>query len=332
MAAAVGMTADYDSHSDFQLEANCRHAAVFLEALKHVDRTGEVLTVADYGAATGLNSMKLFTPAFRAFRETSGTPIMVYHTDLPGNHWPVLYNNALTSPHSYLSLPDIHMAGVGRSFYGRLFPANSISLMHIANAIHWFSKWSSTDYQLQKFLENDLKFHAELRSLSDADLNRFISARCEELKTGGRLIVAAYSSPLRHDFHYHALRRMQEEGLTSSKLLQQAPVYYYHTSTASLEAAVALHPALSLVHMHEYDLLHVLYRQYKTDRNIRRYAKSLAEMVRAFLGDLMKQLFIQEKSEVDLNEVFFNYVEDYFRANPKPFAMKVLDAVIDKVG
>ena len=332
MAAAVGMTADYDSHSDFQLEGNRRHAAVFLEALKHVDRTGEVLTVADYGTATGLNSMKLFTPAFRAFRETSGTPIMVYHTDLPGNHWPVLYNNVLTSPHSYLSLPDIYMAAIGRSFYERLFPANSISLMHTANSIHWFSEWSSTDYQLKKFLENDLKFHAELRSLSDADLNRFMSARCEELKTGGRLIFNAYSGPMIHDYRYHVLQRMQEEGLTSSRPLQQASMFYYHTPPASLAAAVALHPALSLIHINEYEVSHSGYRYYETEGDAGKYAKSLTGMIRAFLGDLMKQLFIQEKSDVDLNEVFFNYVEDYFRADPKPFTLKMMDAVIDKVG
>ena len=71
------MTQTYDSSSAWQMQVNQRHGSLLIEALRYVDRPGEVLSLADYGSATGLNSMKAFTAAFQTFRETSDTPILV---------------------------------------------------------------------------------------------------------------------------------------------------------------------------------------------------------------------------------------------------------------
>ena len=325
------MSTSYDAYSMLQMVANQRHVQLILEGLRQVDTSGEVITLADYGSATGLNSMRAFTTAFQTFRETSNTPILVYHTDLPDNPWSVLFTNALTSPHSYLSLPNTYVAGVGRSFYEKLFPSNSISLMHTANCIHWLSTRSSVRGQLKLFIEDDETILSELRALSDADLNRFLSLRSEELKPGGRLILHAYTSPFKHSFRYYALLRMQEEGLISPEPLLRASIYSFPTSVSSITAAVSRLPCLRITDMQEYEFHNQLYREYETDGDANKYGERMAKIFRAVQEPITKDLLKDESYPgKDLTDVYFEYTADHLRLHPDSLFLKQVDVIIDK--
>ena len=329
--AAAVMTSDYDSKSTFQMTANQRHISLISEALTYVHRPGEVLTVADYGSATGLNSMMALTPAFQTFRSTSSTPILVYHTDLPDNHWSVLFNNALSSPLSYLSLPDIYVAGVGRSYYEQVFPANSIWLMHAANTLHWLSTHPKGQGQLQKSAEDDPELLAELRALSEADINRFISLRKEELKVGGRLILHAFTSFFPTHYRLHVLQRMQQEGLISSEPLQSSTIYFFPTSVAGVTEAVAKHPSLRLSSIQEYEYENPFYAAYAADGDTDKYVTGMIGLLRSTQEGLVRDVLKEEASDQDLVEVFFKYTAELVSEHIVPVTIKEVDAVIDKL-
>ncbi len=135
-SSSVAMCDTYNSHSFDQLGSNYRHISLLTQALLAVDRPENTISMLDCGSATGLNSMKTFSAAIQAFRETSQTPIMVYHCDLPSNPWSVLFTNAISSPYSYLSLPNTYAAGICRSYHSRVLPSNSLSIVFSLHSLH----------------------------------------------------------------------------------------------------------------------------------------------------------------------------------------------------
>ena len=327
---AVGMAPNYDRNCSFQMTAKKRHVGLLADALKHAERPGKVLTVADYGSATGLNSMMACTPAFQTFRSTSSTPIQVFHTDLPDNPWSVLFNNALSSPHSYLSLPDIYVAGVGRSFYEQVFPASSICVMHAANTLHWLSTHSSVACQLQKYVEGSPEIHMELRGLAERDFHSFLAHRSQELKPGGRLILQMFTTIFKQDYKYHALHQMQSEGLISPKPLERVKVMGYPISVDSFDSIMSHFPALKVIWLQKYHGLDDFYSEYLLDGDREKYAARRSEMNRAVNEGVMRQLFREERTDKDLVNVYFDYIRRYFHANPYAFAQDEFDAVLEK--
>lgn len=267
----------------------------------------------------------------KAFRATSQTPILVYHCDLPSNPWSVLFNNALSSPHSCLSLPHIYVAGVGRSYYEQLFPTNSLSLVHTANTLHWLSTWSTTRQQLQKYIEGDTALHAELKATAEADLNSFITHRSEELKAGGRMVLQIFTCFFPQEIRYQTLLRMQQEGLISSEPLQRATIFAYPVSVDFITSTVAQHPSLCLLSLQQYEANDEFYQRYEVDGDRERFARERTAMNRAVSEGLTADLFKEERSEKDLVEVYFAYVEDYLKEHPQPFQIKEVDAIIEKV-
>lgn len=323
-----GMSASYDGHSAVQMTANQRHISLVLEALRQVDRPDQVLTVADFGSATGLNSMKTFSSAFQAFRLTSQTPILVYHCDLPTNPWSVLFSNALSSPHSYLSLPNVYTAGVGRSFYCRLFPANSLSLGYTTFSLHWLSTHSQAQDQLEKFVQNDSQFHAELRAQSNQDLDAFLTHRAAELKPGGRLILHMITDVIAHKPRYDTLLEMESEGLISHEPLRRFPVHAYHSTPELLSQAVARQPHLQLLSIQPIHLYDPLYQQFLVDGDAAEFGKQVAKHSQAVSENIFLDLFKEETRPKDLVDILFQKTEKWYASHPEPLLTQEVDAVI----
>lgn len=326
-----GMSANYDGHSAVQMAANQRHIGMVLEALKQVDKPDEVLTIADFGSATGLNSMKTFSAAFQTFRESSNTSILVYHCDLPTNPWSVLFTNALSSPHSYLSLPNTYTAGVGRSFYARLFPSNSVSLAYTTFSLHWLSTHSQAENQLHKYAQKDPEFHAELRALSNQDLQTFLTHRAAELKSSGRLILHMITDEIACKPRYDTLVEMENEGLISHEPLRRFPVYAYHSTPDLLAAAVARIPRLQLLSLQPVHLYDPLYQQFLADGNAAEFGKQVAKHSKAVSENIFLDLFKDEGSPQDLVNILFQKTEKWYESHPEPLLTQEVDAVIGVV-
>ena len=326
-----GMSASYDEHSTVQMAANQRHISLVLEALKQVDRPDEVLTVADFGSATGLNSIKTFSPAFQAFRLTSQTPIWVYHCDLPTNPWSVLFTNVLSSPHSYLSLPHVYTAAVGRSFYSRLFPANSVSVGYTTFSLHWLSTHSQAQDQLEKFVQSDPQFHAELRARSNQDLDTFLTHRAAELRPGGRLVLHMITDVIAHKPRYDTLLEMEREGLISHEPLRRFPVHVYHSTPELLTQAVARQPHLQLLSIESVRLYDPLYQQFLADGDAAEFGRQVAKHSKAVSENIFLDLFREEASPKDLVDTLFQKTEKWYATHPEPLLTQEVDAVIGQL-
>ena len=329
--AWVAMSDTYDSHSFVQRVAGERHTTLLVAALAKTDSFSSPITVLDCGSATGLNSMKVFTPAFQAFREKSQTPLLVYHCDLPDNPWCVLFSNALSSPHSYLSVPHTYVTGIGRSYHNQLLPRNSVSISYTSYSVHWVSRQAQEQDWLQRYEEQDPALHAELRAISDSDVDNFLRHRCEELKVGGVILMHAISSCLNFP-RSRILRRMQAEGLCSPSVLQNFPIFIYPVTPDSLRSVLTRHPSLRLVSLRELEAGNSNYVQFQLDGNREVFAELNVRVFRAGLNTMMTNLFQAEKDPARLVDIFFSYLYEDYVADPEPIFTREIDVILEKVG
>jgi hypothetical protein len=145
--------------------------------------------IADYGSATGKNSLPVIAAALRVLRTRTPQPVLVAHNDQPGNDFPALFAT-LASPAGYLAVDSAAFAcAIGRSFYEPIVPAGSVSLGWSSTAAHWLSRvpaplaeraWAPTARTPGAAL-----FLAQARR----DWRRFLDLRAAELRGGGRLVV-----------------------------------------------------------------------------------------------------------------------------------------------
>jgi hypothetical protein len=154
-------------------------------------RLGDPLVVADLGAADGGNSLQPMRRAVTALRERFPTPpVLVVHTDIPGNDFSSLFELIEHAPESYLLCASVFALAAGRSFYERLFPDRFVSLAWSSIAVHWLSRVPEPihDHIYCSFATGTAR--DALRAQSEADWQAFLGHRAAELRSGGRLIVS----------------------------------------------------------------------------------------------------------------------------------------------
>lgn len=99
--------------------------------------------IADYGAATGHNSLLPVSAAIAALRKRTRPEhsVLVTHTDIPDNDFTELFRTLSDDPDSYLKKDTSTFASaVGRSFYSQILPSNSVNLAWSAWSIQWLSR------------------------------------------------------------------------------------------------------------------------------------------------------------------------------------------------
>ncbi|XP_043700551.1 probable jasmonic acid carboxyl methyltransferase 2 [Telopea speciosissima] len=113
------------------------------------------LRVADLGCSSGPNTLLVTTEIIEAIDETChqlnrNTPeFQVFLNDLPSNDFNAIFK---TLPTFYEQLKKekgdkfgpCSITGLPGSFYGRLFPSNSIDFFHSSNSVHWLSQVCNT--------------------------------------------------------------------------------------------------------------------------------------------------------------------------------------------
>jgi hypothetical protein len=104
---------------------------------------GEPVVIADYGAASGHNSMAPMSAAIAVLRRriAGDRAISVIHTDVPDNDFAVLFRAIENDPDSYRrGTAAVFSAAVGQSFYEQILPANSVTLGWSSWAVQWLSR------------------------------------------------------------------------------------------------------------------------------------------------------------------------------------------------
>ncbi|BDB41950.1 MULTISPECIES: class I SAM-dependent methyltransferase [Mycobacterium] len=215
-------SATYSQSSRLQAAGLLPAVALFEQAAHQVPlpRPPQPVVIADYGAATGYNSLKPMAAAIEVLRGRTrhDHAIMVAHTDVPNNDFSTLFRTMADDPDSYLLRdPASFTSAIGRSFYGQILPTGTVNLGWTSWAIQWLSRVPAgapefTDHVQVAFSKNSEARRA-FEHQSALDWNDFVAFRGRELCPGGRLVVLTMALDEDGEFGYRPLNEALIAGL-----------------------------------------------------------------------------------------------------------------------
>jgi hypothetical protein len=152
---------------------------------------GSPFLFVDYGSATGSNTFAPAREIISAVRRRAGASVAVgvVHNDQADNDFAALFRLVATSVESYARDPKVFPSAVGRSFYGPVVPARSVSLGWSANAVHWLSAAPHPVPGALTFRRPDGRTDTPFSQRAHEDWTTFLAERAEELRSGGELVV-----------------------------------------------------------------------------------------------------------------------------------------------
>lgn len=167
------------------------------------------ITLADYGASEGRNSLAPLARAIHILRSRIGPQraISVVHTDLPENDFSALFQTLATDPDSYLrNDPAVFPAAIGRSFYEQILPAGSVTLGWSSWAVQWLSRTPMPiPDHVQVAYSRDAIVRTTFAGQAAQDWHDFLVHRRAELHAGGRLVVLTMALTEGGEFGYAPL-------------------------------------------------------------------------------------------------------------------------------
>jgi hypothetical protein len=210
----------YTAASRLQAAGLRRAITLFEQAAQVVPlpRSPRPVVIADYGAATGHNSLLPIGAAIAVLRKRTRPEhsVLVTHTDVPENDFTELFRTLSDDPDTYLKKDNASFASaVGRSFYSQIVPSNSVNLAWSAWSIQWLARTPMPvpDHVLVAY-SRDESVRAAYDRQAARDWHEFVAFRGRELSPGGRLVAMTMAIGEDGDFGYRPLLDAISETLT----------------------------------------------------------------------------------------------------------------------
>jgi hypothetical protein len=201
----------YTAASRLQAAGLRRAITLFEHAAEVVPlpRSPRPIVIADYGAATGHNSLLPIGAAIAVVRKRTRPEhsVLVTHTDVPENDFTELFRTLSEDPDTYLKRDKASFASaVGRSFYGQIVPSNSVNLAWSAWSVQWLARTPLPipDHVVVAHCRDEAVRAAYARQAA-YDWHEFVAFRGRELSPGGRLVVMTMAISEDGDFGYRPL-------------------------------------------------------------------------------------------------------------------------------
>ncbi|OAY39144.1 hypothetical protein MANES_10G070800v8 [Manihot esculenta] len=212
----------------------------------------EKFSIADMGCSSGPNALEamsvIINTIFTQCKEKGQTSPehLVFLNDLPGND----FNNVFKSlPQFYeklkkqtdLEMETCFISGMPGTFYGRLFPSETLDFVHASCSVHWLSQVlegienNKGNIYISKTSPKNV-FEAYLDQFQK-DFSLFLCCRAKELKSKGQMILTllgrSTSDPACNDciqFWYllaQSLLEISREGLIEEANVDSFNMPYY---------------------------------------------------------------------------------------------------------
>lgn len=166
----------------------------------HLDKSGTLaakdqICFADFGAADGVLSMPLLNKAVGEIRQAApDVPIVVYSTDLPDADFKTFFEAIAVGRHDETNYRDnyrdVYAYAVGSSFFGKIFPDNTIDIAFSSSSMHYLS---SLPGSLNGHLHSscvDADTARPFRAQAERDWVEILLHRSQELAPGGLFHIA----------------------------------------------------------------------------------------------------------------------------------------------
>ncbi|XP_038709347.1 S-adenosyl-L-methionine:benzoic acid/salicylic acid carboxyl methyltransferase 3-like [Tripterygium wilfordii] len=184
----------YATNSLLQREAINKMKTVIEEAITNLCKTNypTTLAIADLGCSSGPNSLYLVSQIIQVVERISeheSPEYQVFLNDLPTNDFNTIFKFLPSFQQEMKKLMGIGpclVSAVPGSFYGRLFPKNSLHFVHSSSSIHWLSQVPDRLERADSSLTSVYKAYYDQ---FQKDFCSFLKGRSEELVAGGRMVL-----------------------------------------------------------------------------------------------------------------------------------------------
>jgi hypothetical protein len=254
------------------------------------------IVIADYGAATGHNSLLPVCAAIAVLRKRTRPEhsILVVHTDAPDNDFTAMFQTLAEDPDTYLSKDSAtYASAVGRSFYSQIIPSNSVNLGWSSWAIQWLSRVPAPiPDHVQVAYSGDEGVRAAYSKQAANDWHDFVAFRGREMSPGARLVVMTMAVDGDGEFGYRSLLTAlaDEIGqLAGAGLLTDDEVHGMCIPTVGRREADFLAPfapkgrfeRLEIEHLEVFNAEDRYWSQYQIDKDATAFGAQWATFVRA---------------------------------------------------
>uniref|UniRef100_A0A1J3JIS8 Salicylate carboxymethyltransferase n=1 Tax=Noccaea caerulescens TaxID=107243 RepID=A0A1J3JIS8_NOCCA len=329
MTGGAGETS-YARNSSLQKKAFDEAKHITLETLQQLykeTRPKSTLGIADLGCSSGPNTLSTIRDMIKAIeevahhREIPNQPLpefSIFLNDLPGNDFNSIFKS-LPDFHTELKRdtntngdsPSVFISAYPGSFYGRLFPENTIHFIHSSYSLHWLSKvppgiYDEQGKSINKGCVNICSSSPEAVSKAyysqfKEDFSIFLRCRSKELVSAGRmvLIILGRDGPDHVDrgnsFFWELLSRsiadLVAQGETEEEKLDSYEMHFYAASAAEIESEVEREGSFELERL---EMLEVDKETGNEDDDVSSYGKAVAKTVRAVQETMLAQHFGEE--------------------------------------
>ena len=161
--------------------------------------------VADFGTADAGTSLKLMHSICSAVREAEpNTPTEILYEDQSINDWTSVFHRVQgVIPTEGLAgkaslsetYGDVYAMASGTSFYSQIAPSGSVDVSFSSTAMHWLTTSPSTITDaLHSAYTSDVAVKSLYEERALEDFKRILSKRSSELRKGGYLVLANFST------------------------------------------------------------------------------------------------------------------------------------------
>ncbi|XP_022752170.1 jasmonate O-methyltransferase-like [Durio zibethinus] len=295
----------------------------------------ESMGIADLGCSSGPNTLAVISDIMDMVQATSrhlGRPVpelRVFLNDLYSNDFndifmslPAFYNRL--KEEKGIEAGSCFIAGMPGSFYGRLFPSNSLHFVHASSSLHWLS-------QVPAGMESDALRHlnkgklyiskSSPKSVLDAyslqfqkDFLLFIKSRSQELVSGGRMILSFMgrrsADPTTEDSCYHwellaqAIMSLVREGRIEEEKVDSFNAPYYAPCAEEIKVEIQKEGSFIIDRLEAFEIdwdggavsdIHTAEGKLLTGQRVAKTIRAVAEsMLESHFGigqDVMDDLF-----------------------------------------
>ncbi|KAL7120814.1 hypothetical protein ACP275_02G145300 [Erythranthe tilingii] len=289
------------------------------------------MKMADLGCSSGPNTVLVISHIIEQLSENKHVPkqLEVFLNDLPDNDFNNLFKlmstNTNTKTNTKNKNIEYYIYGAPGSFYGRLFPNNSLHFAYSSASIHWLS-------QIPQGLEKNNKENMCITTTSpphvfeayskqfERDFTTFLKLRGEEIRGGGRMVLGflgrSVADPTSKDefktytLLSETLSGMVAEGFVKEDDLHSFNIPIYAPSIQETEAAIQNEGSFNLDRMEgvlvpwDANEDYNNYDNMVSDKTNNTSGKIVANCVRAFVEPM---LVVHFGSSINVDRVFDVY-------------------------
>lgn len=184
----------YNRHAKLPSNGAATALPILEKAIRDVELAPEdgPIVIADYGSSQGKNSQIPMRLAVQGLRKRNGShrAISVFHIDQPANDFNSLFKVLEGDPDRYVAdVPDVYPAAIGKSFYEKVLPPNTVHLAWSSYAAMWLSRIPMLIPDHFLAARSNGTARAAFDDQAAEDWKAFLSLRARELRPGGRLVV-----------------------------------------------------------------------------------------------------------------------------------------------